>query len=435
MPDNSVTESAESARKPVRPWSSFFFADFTFLWLSGITMMIAMRLRLITSGQWITDNTAGLDDAFFLLGGLGAVQLLQMPAVIYGGALADVVDRKKLMALTQSASFISLAVLTALSFTDTLAIWHIFVVTGLVGIFNMLGNSARPAMLPRVLPRRYLTNGVTVQTASFQVAGIGAPLAWGVLYSGPGATFTFFVATVIAGLSFLTPLLIRASGQPDGGARRVTLASLKEGFRFVRNHRILPGLYLLDIGVTIVSFYRELFPVFSEGLYGRGAQGTAALGSANALGGAIGSFVVFFTGRWRYKGRIVLVATLLYAVLLLAFGLNPIFWVGLIIVGSLGLVDAIGMTMRQAVVQLTTPDALLGRASSAHSFAAMGANHIGQLEVGLVAGAIGAGATMVVGGVVSLVVVGLIWWLIPGVRRYRYEETPEDGDTPARSPP
>lgn len=416
--------------RPIRPWSSFLFADFSLLWLSGITMMIAMRIRLLTSAQWITDETDSLGRAAFLLAMLGAVQLVQMPAVIYGGALADVMDRKKLMAITQSASLLSLIVLTLLAFTDTLAIWHIFVVTALVGVFNMLGNSARPAMLPRVLPRRYLTNGVTVQTASFQIAGIGAPLAWAFLYNVPGLTVTFLVAAAIAGLSFITPLIIRASGEPDGGARKVTLASLKEGFLFVKSHRILPGLYLLDIGVTIVSFYRELFPVFSEGLYGKGATGTGALTSANAAGGMAGSFIVFFTGRWKYKGRIVLVATLAYALLLFAFGLNPIFWLGLVIVAALGMVDAVGMTMRQAVVQLTTPDALLGRASSAHSFSAMGANQIGQLEVGIMVSLVGAPYTMVIGGVVSLIVVGLVWWLVPGVRQYKYEETSEDANAP-----
>lgn len=398
-------------------------------------MMIAMRIRMITSGQWIFDNTDSAATAATLLGLLGAAQLIQMPFVIYGGALADVIDRKKLMALTQAASFIALIALMVLSMTELLAIWHIFVITVLVGIFNMLGNSARPAMLPRVLPRRYMTNGVTIQTASFQVAGIGAPLAWGLLYNGPGVSFTFTVAAIIAGLSFLSPLLIRASGKPEGGSRRVTLSSLKEGFLFVRTHRILPGLYLLDIGVTIVSFYRELFPVFADGLFGKGADGTAGLNSANAAGGAFGSFVVFFTGGIGYKGRIVLVATLGYAVLLIGFGLNDIYWLGLLIVGSLGLVDSIGMTMRQAVVQLTTPDALLGRASSAHSFSAMGANQLGQLEVGLMVGLVGAPYTMVIGGLISVVVVGLVWWLVPGVRQYRYEEIPDDAELRDIAPP
>ena len=78
------------------------------------------------------------------------------------------------------------------------------------------------------------------------------------------------------------------------------------------------------------------------------------------------------------------------------------------------------MVMRQTVVQLTTPDRLLGRASSAHSFAAMGANNVGQMEVAFMSAGVGAGPTMVIGGVVSIFVVGLIWKFVPGVSNYRY---------------
>ena len=153
-----------------------------------------------------------------------------------------------------------------------------------------------------------------------------------------------------------------------------------------------------------------------------GAEGTALLGSANALGGVGGSMLVFFTEKIRHKGRIVLAATLAYAVGLIAFGLTPIFWIGLIIVAFLGATDSVGMTMRQAIVQLTTPDRLIGRASSAHSFAAMTANNVGQMEVAFVSAAIGAGATMVLGGFIGIAVVGIIWVAIPGIRRYEYVE-------------
>ena len=421
------------------PWSSFKFRDYTLLWTSGISMMIVMQVREFASAQWLWEET----QSEFTLGLLFALRFIQMPVALYGGLLADVMNRKKLMALTQFASFISLLVLTLLAAFDSLQPWHIFAVTAIVTPFNMLGNSARPAMLPRVLPRSHLTNGVTLQTAAMQVAQIGAPLLFGVLFAGYtilgwelggfGATSTFLVATVIAGISFLTPLLISASGEPDGGSRKVTLESLKEGFTFVKSHKILPGLYLLDIGVTIVSFYRMLFPIFSEQLYGMGADGTGLLGAANALGGIAGSFLVFFTARILYKGRIVLVATLAYAFLLIAFGLVETFWIGLIIVGALGGTDSVGMTMRQAVVQLTTPDRMLGRASSAHSFAAMGANNIGGMEVSFVAGIIGASGTMVFGGVFSIAVVILIWWFVPGIRRYRYSESElPDGEPPPK---
>ena len=391
------------------------------LWLSGMSMLIAMQLRLFASTQWLYDETGSAVQ----LGILGAIQFLQMPVVVYGGLLADIINRKKLMVFTQSVSFISMALLTLASWNGILAPWMIFTVTGLTGIVNMLGNSARPAMLPRVIPRSHTTNGVTFQTASFQIGQIVAPLLFGLLFTQFGVTTTFLVGSVFAGVSMIAPAMINASGAPDPDTTAQSkVSALREGAKFVKGHPILPGLYLLDVGVTIVSFYRMLFPLFASGLYGMGAEGTALLGSANALGGVGGSMLVFFTEKIRQKGIIVLTATLAYAIGLIAFGLTPIFWIGLIIVAFLGATDSVGMTMRQAIVQLTTPDRLIGRASSAHSFAAMTANNAGQMEVAFVSAAIGAGATMVLGGFIGIAVVGIIWVAIPGIRRYEYVETP-----------
>ncbi len=386
-------------------------------------MLVAMQLRLFTSTQWLYDETGSAVQ----LGILGAIQFLQMPVVVYGGLLADIINRKKLMVFTQSVSFISMALLTLASWNEILAPWMIFTVTGLTGIVNMLGNSARPAMLPRVIPRSHTTNGVTFQTASFQIGQIVAPLLFGLLFIQFGVTTTFLVGTIFAGVSMIAPVMINASGAPDPDTiAQSKVAALREGAKFVKGHPILPGLYLLDVGVTIVSFYRMLFPLFASGLYGMGAEGTALLGSANAFGGVGGSMLVFFTEKIRHKGRIVLTATMIYAVGLIAFGLNPIFWVGLVIVALLGATDSVGMTMRQAIVQLTTPDRLIGRASSAHSFAAMTANNVGQMEVAFVSAAIGAGTTMVLGGFIGIAVVGIIWVAIPGIRRYEYIELPSD---------
>jgi len=391
------------------------------LWLSGMSMLIAMQLRLFASTQWLYDETGSAVQ----LGILGAIQFLQMPVVVYGGLLADIINRKKLMVFTQSVSFISMALLTLASWNEILAPWMIFTVTGLTGIVNMLGNSARPAMLPRVIPRSHTTNAVTFQTASFQIGQIAAPLLFGLLFTQFGVTTTFLVGSVFAGVSMIAPAMINASGAPDPNTTAQSkVSALREGAKFVKGHPILPGLYLLDVGVTIVSFYRMLFPLFASGLYGMGAEGTALLGSANALGGVGGSMLVFFTEKIRQKGIIVLTATLAYAIGLIAFGLTPIFWIGLIIVAFLGATDSVGMTMRQAIVQLTTPDRLIGRASSAHSFAAMTANNAGQMEVAFVSAAIGAGATMVLGGFIGIAVVGIIWVAIPGIRRYEYVETP-----------
>ena len=188
----------------------------------------------------------------------------------------------------------------------------------------------------------------------------------------------------------------------------------------MKRHPLLPGLYLLDLGVTVVSFYRQLFPVFARQLYGLGASGTGLLNTANAVGGILGAFAVFFTGRFSRKGVVTLAGTLMYAVFLIAFGFNRNFPLGLIIVGVLGMTDTLSMTMRSTIIQLTTPDKLLGRASSIGNFVAMGANNVGQVEVGMLSAAIGAGQTMVLGGALSVLFVLAVWRFVPSIRKYRY---------------
>lgn len=400
--------------------------DFTFLLYGGISGSVTMTLRTLVSAQWLYQET----ESAATLGLLGVVQFLHMPLAIYGGILADRVDRKKLMAITQLTSFLLLISLTGLAWKEMLEPWHIFAITGVSGIFNMLGSAARPAMLPRLVPRALLTHAVTSQTACFQVSGILAPILFWQLYDYFGVTIAFAVASIIALTSAVTPLLIRASGQSDQSKIENTFKSLKEGYLFVINHRLLPGLYSLDIAVTVVSFYRQLFPVFAYQLYGLGASGTGLLNTANSIGAVAGTLLVLYTSRFSRKGVLVLFATLIYAFLLLAFGINKVFIVGLVIVALLGAMDAIGMTMRQAVIQLTTPDRLLGRASSAHSFSAMGANNIGQVHVGVMSGLIGAGATMILGGVISIVGVLVIWKFIPGIQKYRYDPDKPFEETP-----
>ncbi|MBI4202219.1 MAG: MFS transporter [Chloroflexi bacterium] len=407
-----------SASPEPTPLALFAHGDFSYLWIGGVATSIAMTLKTLVSSQWLYETTGSAAQ----LGLLGAVQLLQIPLILYGGTLADVIDRKKLMVFTQGTAFLLFLTLTVLAGTGNLQPWHIFAVTGISGIVNTLGGSARPAMLPRVVPRELLTHAVSVQIITRQVASIGAPLIFWQAYEVLGVTTSFGIGAAIAFFATGMPFLIKASGKPQPGtAPRTTLASLKEGFRFVKGHRLLPGLYLLDIGVVVVSFYRPLFPVFADQLYGMGAAGTGMLNAADAAGGIIGTSLVLFTNRFPRKGFLVLAGTLVYAVMLLAFGLIHIFWIGLIIVAVLGVTDAVSMTMLQTIVQLTTPDKLIGRASSFHSFAAMGANNIGQIEVGLLAGVIGAGSTMVVGGFLAILVVAGVWRFMPGISRYGYD--------------
>ena len=404
-----------------------------------------MMVRNIGFGVWLYEETgSGLQ-----LGLIGIVQLaVQMPAILFGGSFADWIDRKKLIAVTQSFSFLLISIATILLITDELRPMHIFSIVGILGVPSTMGGPARSAMTANVVPETHLMHAVTSNTATFQISAIITPLVFSLAYSLVGLVGVFALGIIFSIPATIMPLLIDPLyGKKDSDMGKAAHISEKKrhknqilnvldrefsriwaGFTFVKQHPILPGLYIMDIGVTVFSYYREIMPLIVDRLFRQGSVWIGPLTAANSLGGVAGSFLVLFMANFRAKGQLVLIATGLYALLLFAFGsiqflsANPITLVvvGGVIIASLGASDAVGMTTRQTTVQLTTPDDMRGRAVSFHSFSAMSANNLGTFEIGFMSSRIGAGNTMLLGGCIAVIVVITVWRLIPGLRNYRY---------------
>ena len=384
--------------------------------------MVTMQMRMLVSGVWLYEITgSGVQ-----LGLLGVVQLvMQLPAILYGGALADQIDRKKLMGYTQLVSFALLGAMTVLAATDSLRPWHIYGVTAILSVASTLGSPSRSALTANVVPRSHLMHAVALNTATFQVGAVAAPLAFAAAIKAFHGEYVYIfgITTLVALPSVWLPLLIGVSGVPSdrqqGGSM---LSRMWDGFLYVRTHPILPGLYAMDVGVTIVSHYRQILPLFADKLFKGGAATVGILNAANSAGGILGTFSVLFLTKFRAKGMMVVYATLIYAMLLIAFGFTTALWLGAIILAGLGASDAVGMAIRQTTVQLTTSDNMRGRAVSFSSVSAMTANNLGTFEVGFMSEAIGANNTLILGGAVGIVVVLIVWMMVRGIREYRYPE-------------
>src|SRR5271157_6554235 len=156
----------------VSPWEVFTRRDFFLLWSSSVTVTVSTLLFTLVSSQWLYDTTRSAAQ----LGLLGAVQLVQLPAALYGGMLADRFDRKKLLALTQIANAALFVILSLLAAGHHLQPWNIFVASGIAGMFSMLGAPASPGLLPRVMPRDLLTHAVTTLNVSGQVLAVVSPI-------------------------------------------------------------------------------------------------------------------------------------------------------------------------------------------------------------------------------------------------------------------
>lgn len=405
---------------PTRPWGAFAYRDYRILWGAMVTATLVVWIRILATAQWLLDETGSA----LMVGAIGVVQLVvQIPALLWGGTLADRVDRKRLMALANGTTCAALLVLGLLNAAGLLTPLMVYAGIALTAASQMLASPARSALVPVVVPEKHLLLAASTDTASQNAAAIAGPLLFAVIAVSAGLTTAFLVGAAIALPAALLPGLIRADGRASGHdpahARRSTFAQTREGFGYVARHPILPGLFLLDTGITVASFYREILPVLALGLFAGGASATGLLGAANSAGAILGSFVALFLVGYRAKGMLVLYASLAYGFVLFGFGTANSLWLGTLMIALLGAADAVTVAVRQTTVMLTTPDHMRGRAFALMIVAAQTANNVGTIWVGAWAAAIGAGNTMVLGGAISVAATLLIWRFWKPIREYR----------------
>ena len=332
------------------------------------------------------------------------------------------------MSLAHAATSISLLTLGFLNWQAMLTPVLVYIGIAITAATHMLASPARSALVPIIIPERQLMLAASTDTASSNAAAIAGPLIFAFVAITADLTAVFFLAGSISLISSLLPQLIHAKGVADGhehneGEKPSQIQQTKDGFSFVSKHPILPGLFLLDAGITTASFYREILPVLALGLFAGGASATGFLGAANSAGAIVGSFIALMLVGFRAKGMLVLYASFAYGFFLFGFGTATSLWFGVLMIALLGAADAVTVAVRQTTVMLTTPDHMRGRAFALMILAAQTANNIGTIWVGTWAGLIGASNTMMMGGVISIVATALIWWFWKPIRKFRSNDS------------
>ncbi len=426
---NSTTpaEPEGSRAERLTIWSPFTFRDYRLLWLGSAAYTITGQLAILVTAVWLFEETGSAAR----LALLGIVQLfVQIVALIWGGTLADQLDRKRLLAGTQAVTLAVLSVLAVLAVADALVPLHIYAATGLLGVTTVLAQPARAALTANVVPRTHLLHAVSADNITRQVGSVLAPLMFAGVAEYLGLTAAFVMAALTAVPSVFMPLAIRAdtravlvSGQVITGGPREVVRRAWEGFTFVRKHRLLPGLYMLDIGMTVFTFYRQVLPALASGLFRGGAGAVGILTAANSLGSVLGSLTVVAFERYPKKGMLVVYATLGFSISVFLFGTANALWMGTLVILLMGGTDGVSVTMRETVVQLETPDAMRGRTVSLGYLAAVTANNVGTVWVGFMASEVGSAHTMQLGGLLSLAITLAVWRAISGLRQYRYSAT------------
>ena len=386
------------------------------MWIASVCTAVAIQVR----------NVAGLYQVYEISGSalqLGVTGFLQaFPFVIFGlfaGAVADSFDRKKLLVVTMVVQLIPSLLLGMLTMAGAVQAWHVYTlgfVGALVEVFNW---PARSALIPRLVPRSYLMNAMTLNTIIIQMSFLLGPAIGGMLIDHTGLVTTYLLTIGMLLPGGFAILAMRTSGVPQGERRRVNLRSIFEGIEFIWIQRIILSLFLLDFGVTLVGFYRPILPIFAADVFKTGAAGLGVLYGAPSAGAIVGSFAVLMIGDVERKGVMVIIAALIFAGSLALLGLSQGFSMAVVATLILGFSDSLSVAIRRTVVQLLAPDGMLGRASSLITIFAQATNGLGAILAGAAAQWIGAPNALLLGSALCFLMILAICSAIPQLWRYR----------------
>ena len=340
---------------------------------------------------------------------LGLVGLFRgVPIIVCslaGGVVADALDRKKLLVVTQLVMLSSAALLAVFTFAGLESVWPIYVLSGFASAAQAFDTPARQSLMPALVPAEVFPNAVSLGILVFNVATIAGPAIAGLLLAETGPALIYglnalsFVAVIVA------LLLMKASGDPERNGDRgsaLSFAALKEGFRFVRNTPIIVQTMTLDFAATFFASATLLLPIFAKERLHVDARGYGILAAAPAIGSVITALVMARLGSFSKEGRLVVVSVAIFGVATALFGISTVFWFSLLMLAVTGAADTVSTVLRQTIRQLVTPNHLRGRMTSINMMFFMGGPQLGELEAGLLAAAIGAPLSVVIGGLGSL---------------------------------
>jgi len=389
----------------VKPWQVLAQRDFGLFWVSLLISAVGNQISNVTIAWQIYEIT----DSPLQLGLIGLFRAL--PVITFsltGGVLADRMDRRRLLIVTQGLAMILAVLLGLLTDTGHVQVLHIYAITFVAGAIQIFDVPARTAMIPNLVPREQLTTAFAMNVTLRQSASLAGPFLGGIALAALGISWSYYINA----LSFLgvivTLTAMRIREERSAEKKESAFQSMREGLSFVWDNSVIMGLLAMDTCVNFFGAYKAMMPVFARDLLGVGPGGLGILLGAPAVGALVGSSLVMGLGNPRSKGRMIVSVTLLYTIGLIFFALSRSFTLSLMIAFSLGALDSVGETLRMTVIQLMTPDRLRGRVQSLVHVFVFGSPMIGQAQLGATAALLGVPGAIVLGGLIGSGVVGLM---------------------------
>ena len=384
--------------------SLFRHAAFTRFWVGDIASTLANQMLMLAVGWQIYDITnSALSLGLIGLAHFGAQLLFTLPA----GHVADRYDRRRVAMICQLIQFAAALTLAAGNYAGWIGVEIIYACVALSGMAQTFQNPALRALLPSLVGVDLLQRCIAFHAAAKKTAVIVGPALGGLVYLwGASAVYlTSAACYALAGVIILRihSSFVRRSRDP------VSLQFVLGGLQYISGKPIILGAITLDLFATLLGGAVALLPIYARDILQTGPLGLGLLRSAPAAGAVLASLYLVRWPLTHSVGKILFICVAIFGITTIVFGLSAWLPLSLLTLAIMGAADMVSAVIRMTLVQLETPSEMRGRVSAVHSLFTGTSNQLGQFESGITAAWWGTVPAVVVGGIGTLVVVGL--WL------------------------
>jgi len=337
---------------------------------------------------------------------------------LWAGHTADRVEKRFLILASEAIALACAVALWALTWKGNTRTLPIYLVIGASGIARAFLWSSSTSFSEMIVPKEIYSSAAAWNSSSWEIASILGPATGGLLYGiwGPKTAYEVATGFVLAALYFAFKLGKR---HPVPGQRQEKLfESLSTGIRFVFSHQVILAALALDMFAVLFGGVVAILPIFAE-ILRMGPVGLGFLRASQSVGAITMALIQTRRPPFWNTGRTLLTAVSLFGICIIAFGLSKNFYLSMILLALGGAADNISVVIRASILQASTPNHMRGRVSAVNGIFIGSSNEIGMFESGVAAKLMGIVPSVVFGGIMTLVTVGVTMWRSPKLRKLK----------------
>ena len=350
-----------------------------------------------------------------MVGYLSIAEFVPMLVLAFvGGALADFLDKRKMLRLTEIGQTFVTAILLINAMLPSPSVWLIFIAVAMHAAFAALQRPAFESFIQKVVPAEMMASVMALNSVRFNVGMIIGPSVAGVIAAQFGPSLAYFIDLVTFAASLIAVFMIRSVPPPEN-ADRPSVAGVWSSLKYAVSRQELIGTYFIDIAAMFFAFPQALYPALAD-IYGPKYVGLFP--GAVAVGALVAGVTSGWARRVERHGVMVIVAAVLWGVAIFFFGLANSIWPALLFLAAAGFFDMISGVFRGSVWNQTIPNYLRGRMAGIEMISYLTGPYLGNAKMGIVAEHYGVKAALISGGALCVVAVGLTALFLPKFWNY-----------------